>query len=687
MSPHTSVKQKSFCTCAGIFVWLSYFLILVNRNRGVKHHSHGRKEVIRLVGISNNNETFHDLHPRWMMITYSPFGNRKNNLFIKSKNTPRSVSPSEVRINRKIFQVRENAQGETMMTLERRPYDVGILGCGVGGHAAAINAMESGLKVLLFTGEENDIGGTCVNVGCIPSKSLLYATNKYRELKNMAKLYNYGIYSNLFSQKGKKNNSPSESNQLVADSVQIDIGKLKEYTQSVINKLRGGIMHGLKTFKFSKNSEHVQVIHENGYIIDKNTIKAEKSRNEYKVRNIIIATGSVPNVSHNVEIDQKSVFTSDQAVKLEGLQNYMGIIGMGIIGLEFSDIYTALGSEIISFEHSAQFLPMLDNDVATYFDKVFIKTKPMQMHLNARIQYVKSSRPNKPVVIGYTEGDTKKVADNGANTGVDYSPENSVKGIPIKETYVDSCLIATGRKANTENIGLEKMKIQTNRGYVQVDTHLRAKKENEEVYNNIFCIGDANGMQMLAHTAAHQALRVIDYIKENRNEEEKEKNKSIIDSQNKWMNKPIIYKNIPSVCYTNPELAFVGLTEKEAKQLYHPDNIGTEITYYKANSKILCENNSIESINVHKNNLYNKGKYNTIDNTSGMVKIIYKNDTKEILGVFIVGNYASIIIHEGVLAINMGLSVYDLAYMVHSHPTVSEVLDTAFKSIAQVRTH
>ncbi|CRG93159.1 dihydrolipoyl dehydrogenase, apicoplast, putative [Plasmodium gallinaceum] len=644
-----TIKEKIRYILVTLF-FLSY-IFLIKENEAVKN-------------TTNNYLIIPFKERRTNYLGYVSAGNSKlnkeNNGFMKFKNDKNfSLHNKKLNFrngfNKKLaFELKESLQNN--MNLSEKEYDVAIIGCGVGGHAAAINAMERNLKVLIFVGEEDCIGGTCVNVGCIPSKSLLYATNKYRELKNLDKLYNYGIYSNLFMNKG---NNEMESNQLVANSFKMNTNKLKEYTQGVINKLRNGIAHGFKTPKFSKNSELVQVIYEYGELIDKNTIKSKKSGNKYKVKNIILATGSTPNIPANVEVDERSVFTSDQAVKLEGLKNYMSIIGMGIIGLEFADIYTALGSEVTFFEYSSELLPIIDSDVAKYFEKVFLKTKPVNYHLNTEVKYIKASKNNSPVIIGYSERNEKN-----------YMSE-------VKELYVDSCLVATGRKPNTQNMGLENMKIQMNRGYVSVDEYLRVKKENNDIYDNIFCIGDANGKQMLAHTASYQALKVIDFI------ENKEKNKVNESSKNN-LNKPILYKNIPSVCYTNPELAFIGLTEKEAKKKY-PNNVGVEISYYKSNSKILCENNI--SLHGNKDNSYNKGQYNTTDNTNGMVKIIYKQDTKQILGMFIVGNYASVLIHEAMLAINLNLTAHDLSYMVHSHPTVSEVLDSAFKSISKIRTH
>ncbi|EAA16942.1 dihydrolipoamide dehydrogenase [Plasmodium yoelii yoelii] len=665
------------------------FLFILNKNEGVK--------------ISQNVKSISAFNTNWKMekgyhdsiqcnTTLFPC-KKKKKFFIESKNY-KFICPKNgnLRYSKKI-KTKPGAKSEnndtSKMEIYPDQYDVAILGCGVGGHAAAINAIEKNLKVIIFAGNEESLGGTCVNVGCIPSKALLYATNKYRELKNISKLCNYGIYSNAYIDKEK---DEIKSTQLIADSICINTNKLKEYTQNVIKKLKSGITHGMKNTKFNKNPQSVQVIYDHGYIINKNTIQSKKNKQLYKAKNIILATGSIPNVPQNINVDHKTVFTSDQAINLQGLQNYISIIGMGIIGLEFSDIYTALGSEITFFEYSPEFLPFVDTDIAKYFENVFLKTKPINYFLNTEIKYVHPASNGKPVVIGYSLR-TKTNPDSTAST-------TQINGEHVKELHVDSCLVATGRKPNTENIGLENLNAKMNKGFVLVDDQLRVQIEpiqktdqknantNElnqsidtQVYDNIFCIGDANGKQMLAHTASHQALRVIDYIAKKEKKEEKEE---IINPIENILNKPIIYKNIPSVCYTNPELAFVGFSEKDANKLY-PDSIDVEITYYKSNSKILCENNI--SLNNNKNNSYNKGSYNFNDNSNGMVKMVYNKYTKQLLGVFIVGNYASILIHEAVLAINHNLTIYDLAYMVHSHPTVTEVLDTTFKSASGIRTH
>ncbi|CAD2089319.1 dihydrolipoyl dehydrogenase, apicoplast, putative [Plasmodium vinckei lentum] len=657
------------------------FLFILNKHEGVK--------------ILQDTKSISALNTNWEMkreCNIAPFPckkkkEKKKKFFIELQNykifcpTNGNIKYSE-KIKSKLNTKSEN-NNTPKMEIFPNEYDVAILGCGVGGHAAAINAMERNLKVVMFAGDEQSLGGTCVNVGCIPSKSLLYATNKYRELKSMSKLCSYGIYSNAYIDKEK---DEIKSTQLIADSICINTDKLKEYTQNVIKKLKSGITHGMKNTKFTKNSQSVQVVYDHGYIIDKHTIQSKKNKQIYKTKNIILATGSTPNVPKNIQVDQKTVFTSDQAVNLQGLKNYISIIGMGIIGLEFSDIYTALGSEVTFFEYSSEFLPFVDTDVAKYFENVFLKNKPINYFLNTEIKYVYPASINKPVVIGYSSRPKTDLASENYTTETDTEP--------VKELHVDSCLVATGRKPNTENIGLENLNAKMNKGFVSVDDQLRVQIEpiqktdqgnaninqsiDTQAHDNIFCIGDANGKQMLAHTASHQALRVIDYI------DKKENKKEIINSVENISNKPIIYKNIPSVCYTNPELAFVGVSEKEAKKLY-PDSVDVEITYYKSNSKILCENNI--SLNTNKNNSYNKGSYNFNDNSNGMVKMIYNKNTKQLLGVFIVGNYASILIHEAVLAINHNLTIYDLAYMVHSHPTVSEVLDTAFKSASGIRTH
>ncbi|VWU48597.1 dihydrolipoyl dehydrogenase, apicoplast [Hepatocystis sp. ex Piliocolobus tephrosceles] len=668
-------------------------IILLKKNKKIKKNRHN------ILGYFKNG----------VNVSYVPVHSNNIKSYLKSNNNGPLKFIKQNEYTQSTEDVKRNVKmyAQEDMQHNKNIYDVAILGCGVGGHFAAINAMERNLKVLIFAGSEKAIGGTCVNVGCIPSKALLYATNKYRELKNLSKVYNYGIYSNMFLGKNgtnkdggnKDGNDRIYSNQSVADSIQIDIEKLKEYTSSVVNKLRNGITSGLKGSRFIKNSEPVHVKYEEGYIIDKNTIKSKQTGDIYKVRNIIIATGSTPNIPENVELDKRTVFTSNEAVNLEGFKEYMSIIGMGIIGLEFADIYTALGSEITFFEYSPEFLSMLDKDVSKYYEKVFLKNKPIDYYLDTKVKYIKAAKNNKPVTIGYIENFNKnKIRNNGIDNKQkeqekkDKEKEQEEKQ-EVKEKFVDSCLVATGRRPLTENLGLEELQVKLNRGYVQVNEQLRVIKENkqtntsassdtssteENVYDNIFCIGDANGKQMLAHTASHQALKVIDLI------EKKEKNK-INDAATNYLNQSIIYRNIPSVCYTNPELAFVGYSQKEAEQIFGVENISADISYYKSNSKIVSENNI--SIHPDINNMYNKRQYNTIDNTQGMLKIIYNKNTKQLLGCVIVGNYASILIHQAVLAINAKLTVYDLTYMVHSHPTVSEVYDNVFKNVAKVRTH
>lgn len=334
----SKIKLHKFYTI--ILICVS-FLFILNKNEGIKIPQDAKS-----ISVFNTNWKMKRGNHGSIQCNIALFPcKKKKTFFIELKNY-KLICPKKVNIrySEKIkpkLNAKSKNNNASEMEIYPNQYDVAILGCGVGGHAAAINAIERNLKVIIFAGSEESLGGTCVNVGCIPSKSLLYATNKYRELKNMSKLCNYGIYSNAYIDKEK---DEIKSTQLVADSICMNINKLKEYTQNVIKKLKSGIIHGMKNTKFIQNPQSVQVVYDHGYIIDKNTIQSKKNKQIYKTKNIILATGSVPNVPQNINADQKTVFTSDQAVNLQGLKNYISIIGMGIIGLEFSDIYTALGA-------------------------------------------------------------------------------------------------------------------------------------------------------------------------------------------------------------------------------------------------------------------------------------------------------------------------------------------------------
>ncbi len=331
-------------------------------------------------------------------------------------------------------------------------------------------------------------------------------------------------------------------------------------------------------------------------------------------QNIILSPGSVPFVPPGIEIDGKTVFTSDQGVKLESLPDWIAIIGSGYIGLEFADIYTALGSEVTMIEAVDMLMPGFDRDIAKLAERVLITSRDIETKVGI---YAKKIIPGSPVVIELADFQTKE---------------------DLEVLEVDACLVATGRIPATKNLGLETVGVELDkRNFIPVNDgmHILA---GSEIVPNLYAIGDANGKMMLAHAASAQGIIAVENIL--------------------GRNKKVDYRSIPAAAFTHPEVSYVGLTETAAQELGLAQGfeIGTTKSYFKGNSKALAENEA-----------------------DGIAKVIYRQDTGEVLGVHIFGVHASDLIHEASSAIAYRHSVKDLAYLVHAHPTLSEVLDEAYK--------
>ena len=465
-------------------------------------------------------------------------------------------------------------------------YDLVIIGAGVGGHGAALHAVSCGLKTAII--EAAEMGGTCVNRGCIPSKALLAASGRVRELRNTQHLKSLGIQ---------------------VGSVEFDRAAIANHADNLVNKIRGDLTNSLKRLG-------VDIIHGWGRIggQQKVTITTDSGEKILTAKDIILSTGSVPFVPPGMEIDGKTVFTSDDALKLDWLPQWVAIIGSGYIGLEFADIYTALGAEITMIEALDQLMPTFDPDIAKLATRVLITPRDIDTHAGILARKV---TPGSPVVIELADAKTKELVD-------------------ILE--VDACLVATGRIPFTKDIGLETVGVQTDRrGFIPVNEQMAILWEGEPV-PHLWAIGDATGQMMLAHAASAQGIVAVE---------------NICGRQ-----RSIDYRSIPAAAFTHPEISYVGLTEPAAKELGEKEGFGvTSVrTYFKGNSKAIAEGEA-----------------------DGIAKVIYRQDTGEVLGVHILGLHASDLIHEASNAIAQRQSVNTLAYLVHAHPTLSEVLDEAYK--------
>ncbi|KAF6988370.1 hypothetical protein CFC21_005918 [Triticum aestivum] len=397
-------------------------------------------------------------------------------------------------------------------------YDLVIIGAGVGGHGAALHAVEEGLKTAIIEGDV--VGGTCVNRGCVPSKALLAVSGRMRELHDEHHMKSLGLQVS----------STGYDRQAVAD-----------HANNLASKIRSNLTNSMKAMG-------VDILTGFGKIVGKQKVRYGKvgfPEKEITAKNIIIATGSVPFVPKGIEIDGKTVFTSDHALKLESVPDWIAIVGSGYIGLEFSDVYTALGSEVTFVEALDQLMPGFDPAIAKLAQRVLINPRKIDYHTGVFASKITPAKDGKPVLIELIDAKTKE----------------------HKETLeVDAALIATGRAPFTNGLGLE------NRGFIPVDERMQVTDADGNVVPNLFCIGDANGKLMLAHAASAQGISVVEQI----------------SGRDHILN----HLSIPAACFTHPEISMVGLTEPQARE--KADNEGFEVsvvkTSFKANTKALAEN-------------------------------------------------------------------------------------------------
>jgi len=486
------------------------------------------------------------------------------------------------------------AQGGNKGGSSAYDYDVCIIGCGVGGHGAALHAVQQGLKTCIIEG--HDIGGTCVNRGCVPSKALLAASGRIREMQNDMHLKAMGIQ---------------------VGSVSFDRQGVADHANQLAASIQGNLKNSLVALG-------VDIHTGMGKFVDNHTISyglpgRVDVGGQLTARDIIIATGSVPFVPPGIKIDGKTVFTSDHALKLEWIPEWVAIIGSGYIGLEFSDVYTALGSEVTFIEAVDKIMPGFDSEIARIAQRTLITPRNIDFKTGVLATNVKAGIPGiKPVEIELTDFKTKEKVD-------------------VME--VDACLVATGRVPFTQGLSLDKVGAETDRrGFVPVSDKMEVLGKDGKPVPHVYCIGDANGKYMLAHAASAQGISAIENIK----------------------GRPHVlnHNSVPAACFTHPEVSFVGLTEEQAREKAEEEKfeVGVVKTSFKANSKALAE---LEG--------------------EGMAKAIYRKDTGEILGVWIIGLHAADLIHEASNAVATNQTIQDLKFNVHAHPTLSEVLDELFK--------
>jgi dihydrolipoamide dehydrogenase len=468
-------------------------------------------------------------------------------------------------------------------------YDVIVIGAGYGGFDAAKHAADHGLRTAII--ESRDMGGTCVNRGCVPSKALLAASGRVRELADAEHLAGFGIHAAPVRFERQK--IADHANQLVA-TIRTNLTKTLE--RAGVTIIRGtGRLEG---------SQRVGVREING--VDR----------VLKAREVILATGSEPFVPRGIETDGRTVFTSDEAVNLEWLPRWLAIIGSGYIGLEFADVYTALGCEVTMIEALDRVMPTFDPDIAKIAARNLIDGRDIDARAGVLAQSV---QPGAPVRIELVDMQTRE---------------------PVETLEVDAVLVATGRVPSSAELNLASVAVETERGFIPVDDRMRVLVGGEPV-PHLWAVGDVTGKMMLAHTAAAQGTVAVDNILGH--------------------SRSIDYRSIPAATFTHPEISSVGLSEADAKVLAAQEGfeLGAVRSYFKANSKALAELDS-----------------------DGLMKLLFNKATGEVLGAHIYGLHAADLIQEIANAVARRQSVVQLATEVHTHPTLSEVVEVAYKQAA-----
>jgi len=479
-------------------------------------------------------------------------------------------------------------------------FDVAVIGCGVGGHGAALHSRAQGLSTAVFAG--GDVGGTCVNRGCVPSKALLAASGRVREMRDASHLKSLGIE--------------------VEGKVTYDRQGIADHAKNLASKVKGNLENSLVGLG-------CQVITGRGKLTgNPQEVMDEATGKVYKCKDIILAPGSVPFVPPGVQVDEKTVYTSDGALELQFVPEWVAIIGSGYIGLEFSDVYTALGSEVTFIEALPNLMPTFDREIAKQAERMLIRDRPIDYRLGVFASEVIPGIPGKkPVTIKMIDAKTKE---------------------HVETIEVDAAMVATGRVPNTANMGLEDRGIVTQRGFVAVNDKMQVltKHEDGQVIPNLYCIGDANGKMMLAHAASAQGISAVENIA----------------GREHMVN----HAAIPAACFTHPEISMVGPTEEQAIEMAKAQGftLGKSQGNFRANSKALAEGEG-----------------------NGIAKVLFNKETGKVIAVHIIGLHAADLIQECANAVAAGTTVQELSMMVHTHPTLSEVMDEAFKGAVGMSSH
>jgi dihydrolipoamide dehydrogenase len=460
-------------------------------------------------------------------------------------------------------------------------YNVIVIGSGPGGYVAAIRCAQLGFKTAIVE-KYDTLGGTCLNVGCIPSKALLDSSEHFINAKEH------------FAEHGIDIPAPK-----------VNFGQMIKRKGDVVKSNVDGIAYLMKKNK-------IEVHKGVGSFVDKNTIKVtatDGKETTITTDKVIIATGSKPTPLPFAAFDKKRIISSTEALELKEVPKHLIVIGGGVIGMELGSVYARIGSKVTVVEFLDSLIPTMDGTMGKELGRV-AKKLGMDVFLGHKVTAVENT---------------------GSEVVVKAEPKNGGNALELKGDY---CLVSIGRRPYTDGLGLDKIGIETVKGQIPVDDHLKTKVDN------VYAIGDVVRGAMLAHKAEEEGVYVAEQLA----------------GQKPHVN----YLLIPGVVYTWPEVASVGYTEEQLKQDGRAYKTGS--FPYKA-----------------------LGRARASMDTDGLVKVLADKQTDEILGVHIIGARAADMIAAAVTAMEFRASAEDVARMSHAHPTYMEAVKEACLAAADNR--
>jgi dihydrolipoyl dehydrogenase len=461
---------------------------------------------------------------------------------------------------------------------DSRHFDVVVIGTGPGGYVAAIRAAQLGLRTAVV--EKDELGGTCLNWGCIPTKAWIVSAHLFEQIKRARE---FGIE---------------------VGEPRINWGWLVERKQKVVKQLTGGV-------KTLLQGRQVEIVRGTARLTGAHKIAVsakEGGATELTADHLILATGASASLPPGFKLDRERIITSQEALDLTHQPRRLAVLGGGVVGTEFACFFAAIGTEVTLIEMLPRLLPAEDDEIAQTLERE-LKKQRIALHLNTKVEGT-GDEPDGAVTLTLAGG---------------------------KTVTVDTVLVATGRRPYTGELGLEALGVaRGDRGKIVVNDRLQTSVAG------LYAIGDVTDIKQLAHFASAQGKAAAEIIAGH-------------PAQTNW-------RAVPAATFTTPEIASVGLTEREAAAEGHKLKVGR--FPFRAHGRNIADGE-----------------------LAGFVKLVADADTDQLLGAHIIGAKAGDLIHECALAIAADLNAHDLAQAIHAHPTVTEAIGEAAEDMERLAIH